>query len=245
MAYTTIDWEYGDDSVIEGFRLYRDDVLRGTYLATDRQAIDNVDDTSERKVTYKVKAFDSAGRESYGCQFIEIRLMSLITPDMTSQNTPSGNVVGYTDSPDITIDYPWQAFDRSLNSIVFNSNVSLSSAVRNFNLFFQYKFSESTRLSTWGLETKLGSHNTSEKTMDDIVKIYGSNTEHVLGDLIDTKIIPENLADYTELLFDLTSPVYYEQYTVVIGVHSTDAYTPAALYGFIGEIYLYDRPEVT
>lgn len=244
MAYVTINWEYGDDSVIEGFRLYRDGLLRGTVEPTAREFNDNVDDTSERMVKYEVKAYDNANRESYGCAYVDVRLMSITTQDMTSQNTPANNVYGWFTGGISGVDEAWEAFDRASNRVEFRID-----STGMISIYSKYIFSEDVqRLSTWGYMQNLQDHGQLLFATQGTVKIYGTNVDDAstLGDLLDTIVLNRDLVNGTEILKDLIDPVYYKAYTVVFNFYSNyDLSNQYLDHGIYDEILLYDRPEVT
>ena len=248
MAYVTINWEYGDDSVIEGFRLYRDGLLRGNVESTIREFIDNVDDTDERIVKYEVKAFDSANRESYGCTYVDVRLMSIITPAMTSQNTPAGNCyITFSGLSDLVNDPGdgWKAFDRGSGLVFLDVNDGACTP-GNWQHKLRYEFNETQRLSTWGMiKDTYGLSTIVQDGLTCKFKLYGSD-DSGLGTLLSTMVVELGIETGTELLQDLPNPVYYDTYTVVVDEYSNATSANGTIdRRLYKEILFYDRPEIT
>lgn len=240
MAYVTIDWEYGDTSTIEGFRIYRDDELRAEVAPNIRTVNDSVDDTNETRVKYEVKAYDSLGRESYGCQYAEVLLLSKVTPNMTSQNEPAGNAyVSFTGVISNIYD-GWANFDGD-DAGNSRTRINFANADGAFTVTWTYEFSEATRVAAWGYRQYFDHLN---GTIDiDKLELYGSNDYSNYTKIAEISY-DKGLADQTKIIRELDNPVYYKSYRFhIAGTESGVNYFDKDA-SFFNEFYLMNRDEV-
>jgi hypothetical protein len=251
MAYVTVEWEYGDTSTIEGFRIYRDDELRAEVAPNVRSINDSVDDTTETRVKYEIKAFDSAGRESYGCQYSEVLLLSIQTPKMTSDTEPAGHVIGFHEGlagngyNQSGIVDPWKTFNRTRETSEFGAtHFQMDDGVGPWKIGVEYRFSEATRAVAFGYVKQ-------QRSMDEAeygpisLKVYGSNTDGGVLTLITELEWEEAISNDTLLTKVLDDAVYFKNYRIVgEGYKSINDVNRSTGRMLFSEFYIYNRDEV-
>jgi hypothetical protein len=240
MAYVTVEWEYGDTSTIEGFRVYRDDELRAEVAPNVRTINDSVDDTVETVVKYEIKAFDSAGRESYGCQYAEAFLLSSIIPTMTSQTEPAGNAYAYKENdPYSNINEGYLAFDGDAGTNVSVQGAWAINQPDGGSMNVVYEFSEAQRIVGWGYK-----HNYSGNIGANNIKLYGRNLATDPWTPIGQIDYFDGLADGTIMREILNNPVYYQRYRWEAVMVHPDFNGSNNWEHLFSELYLYNREDI-
>ena len=246
MAYVTVSWEYGDVTTIDGFRVYRDDVLRADITDTAVRTYDD-DSTgfSGLRATYKVIAYDSGGRTSTNCATADVEMTYKVTPIMTSQNTPSGEVTSFVSTNASQFADAYKYFDGGSGYLYFQigQNPSVIDTPIYWNA--RYTFSSLQTIARWGFQFDSTTYD-SEGIADDVTfELYGSNINSDEGVLIDSKTI--NIYEHGEqenILFDLIAEETYSSFIVrqTSVLNTTNTYNMASDRGLMSEIYLMGRP---
>lgn len=256
MAFTTIKWDYPTDVVFEGFRLYRNGVLRKELGTSIRETTDNVEDFNLPSAIYTITAFDNLGRESLECVKLKIDLEYNPLPAMTSDITPSGEAKFFAGNMDnistpINTIIPYVMFNQIGNVVANSGRVYYKSNidVNHQEMIWKYQFDNLQRITKWGImyhySLRYGSDTvyTTEMT----VQLYGAsegNPNEKLGTLIDEKPYIKGSASGQIQYWDLPKAVKYSAYYFRFKFNIKTAPNNLTDLSLCRQLYLFDNLKV-